>query len=121
MPRACVLSGLPISLEESRPLDRNDGRVPKEMWELVEGGGETTMEELVRKWDEEQGEEEEEEQVQEEAGVQGEVPPAVDEVVPAAPLALEEVEVAGPSNLGEEAQERREATARSARGKERAV
>ena len=58
MPGACVLSGLPVSLEETRPLDGSGGRVPKDMWELVEGGGETTMEELVRKWDEERGEEE---------------------------------------------------------------
>ena len=95
--------------------------MPKDMWELVEGGGETTMEELLRKWDEEQGEEEEEEQVQEEAGAQGEVPPAVVEAVPAAPLAPEEVEVAGPSTLGEEAQQKWEAPTRSARGKERTV
>ena len=108
MPRACVPSGLPISVEETQPLGRSDDWVPKEMWELVDGGGETTMEELLRKWDEEWGEEEEEEQVQEEAGVQGEAPPAVDEAMPAAPMAPEEVEVAGPSTLGEEAQPRRE-------------
>ena len=64
MPGACVPSGLSVSLEEPQPLGRNDGRVPKDMWELMEGGGETTMEELLRKWDEERGEEEEEEQVQ---------------------------------------------------------
>ena len=63
VPRACIPSRLPVSLEESRPLGASDGRVPKDMWELVEGGGETTMEELLRKWDEERGEEEEEEQV----------------------------------------------------------
>ena len=51
----------------------------------------------------------------------GEAPPAVDEVMPAPPMAPEEVEVAGPSTLGEEAQQRREAPAMSARGKERAV
>ena len=51
---------------------------------------------------------------------QGEAPPAVDEAVLAAPLAPEEVKVAGPSTLGKEAQQRREAPARSARGKERA-
>ena len=62
MPGACILSGLPVSLETPRPLDRNDGRVLKDMWELMEGGGETTMEELLRKWDEERGEEEEEEE-----------------------------------------------------------
>ena len=94
--------------------------MPKDMWELVEGVGETTMEELLRKWDEERGEEEEE-QVQEEAGAQGEVPPAVVEAEPSAPLAPEEVEVAGPLTLGEEAQQRWEAPARSARGKEHAV
>ena len=49
------------------------------------------------------------------------MPPAVDEAMPAPPMALEEVEVAGPSTLGEEAQQRREAPAMSARGKERAV
>ena len=63
MPGACVPSGLPVSVEETQPLVRSDW-VPKEMWELVDGGGETTMEELLRKWDEERGEEEEEEQVQ---------------------------------------------------------
>ena len=119
MPGACVPSGLPVSVEETQPLGRSNDWVPKEMWELVDGGGETTMEELVRKWDEERGEEEE--QVQEEAGAQGEAPPAVVEAVPEAPMAPEEVEVAGPSTLGEEAQPRREAPAMSARGKERAV
>ena len=59
MPGACVPSGLPVSLQETQPLGGNDW-VPKEMWELVEGGGEATMEELVKKWDEELGEEEEE-------------------------------------------------------------
>ena len=119
MPGACVPSGLPVSLQETQPLGGSDW-VPKEMWELVDGGGETTMEELVRKWDEERGEEEEE-QVQQEAGAPGEVPPAVVEAMPAPPMAPEEVEVAGPSTLGEEAQQRREAPAMSARGKERAV
>ena len=118
MPRACVPSGLPVSVESPRPLGGSDGRMPKDMWELVEGGGETMMEELLRKWDEERGEEEE---VQEEAGAQGEVPPAVVEAEPSAPMAPEEVEVAGPSTLGEEAQQRWEVPARSARGKERAV
>ena len=119
MPGACVPSGLPVSLQETQPLSGNDW-VPKEMWELVEGGGEATMEELVKKWDEERGEEEEE-QVQQEAGAPGEAPPAVDEAMPAPPMAPEEVEVAGPLTLGEEAQQRREAPAMSARGKERAV
>ena len=64
VPRACISSGLPISLEAPRLLGRNDGRVPKDMWELMEGGGEPTVEELLRKWDEEWEEEEEEEQVQ---------------------------------------------------------
>ena len=64
MPGACVPSGLPVSLEEPRPLGRTDGRVPKDMWELMVGGGETTMEELLRKWDEEWEEEEEEEEEQ---------------------------------------------------------
>ena len=59
VPGACVPSGLPVSLHETQPLSGNDW-VPKEMWELVEGGGEATMEELVKKWDEELGEEEEE-------------------------------------------------------------
>ena len=49
---------------------------------------------------------------------QGEVPPAVVKAGPSAPMAPEEVEVAGPSTLGEEAQARWEAPARSARGKE---
>ena len=93
----------------------------KEMWELVEGGGEATMEELVKKWDEEWGEEEGQ-MVQEEAGAPGEVPPAVEEAVPAAPLAQEEDEVARPSTTwGQEAQPRRGAPTMSARGKERAV
>ena len=121
VPGACIPSGLPISLEEPWPLGGSDGRVPKDMWELVEGGGETTMEELLRKWDEERGGEEEVEEVQEEAGAQGEVPPAVVEAEPLAPLAPEEVEVAGPLTLGEEAQQRWEAPARSSRGKEHAV
>ena len=121
MPGACVPSGLPVSVEEIQPLGRSDDWVPKEMWELVDRGGETTMEELLRKWDEERGEEEEMEQVQEETGAQREVTPAVVEAVPEAPMAPEEVEVAGPSTLGEEAQPRREAPAMSARGKERAV
>ena len=120
MPGACVPSGLPVSLQETQPLGRGDGWVPKDMWELVEGGGEATMEELVKKWDEELGEEEEE-QVQQEAGAPGEVPPAVVEEMPAPPMAPEEVEVAGPSTLGEEAQQRREAPIRSAQGKEHAV
>ena len=65
MPGACIPNRLPISLEEPRPLGRNDGRVPKDMWELMEGGGEPTVEELLRKWDKEwEEEEEEEEQVQ---------------------------------------------------------
>ena len=60
--------------------------------------------------------------VQEEAGAQGEQPPAVDEAGPAAPLAPEEVEARRAlDDLGEEAQQRREAPARSARGKERAM
>ena len=121
MPGACVPSGLPVSMEETQPLGRSDDWVPKEMWELVDGGGETTMEELLRKWDKERGEEEGEEQVQEEAREPGKVPPAVVEAVPEAPMAPEEVEVAGPLTLGEEAQPRREAPAMSARGKERAV
>ena len=54
MPGACVPSGLPVSLHETQPLGGSDW-VPKEMWELVEGGGEATMEELVKKWDEELG------------------------------------------------------------------
>ena len=62
VPGACVPGGLPVSLEETQPLGRGDGWVPKDMWELVEGGGEATMEELVRKWDEERGEEEEEQE-----------------------------------------------------------
>ena len=53
MPGTCVPSGLPVSLEAARPLGRNDGRVPKDMWELMEGGGEPTVEELLRKWDKE--------------------------------------------------------------------
>ena len=120
MPGACVPSGLPVSVEETQPLGRSNDWVPKEMWELVDGGGEKMMEELLRKWDEERGEEEEE-QVQQEAGAPGEVPPAVVEAVPEAPMALEEVEVAGPLTLGKGAQPRQEAPTMSARGKERAV
>ena len=44
-----------------RPFDLDDGRVPKDMRELMEGGGEPTVEELLRKWDKEWEEEEEEE------------------------------------------------------------
>ena len=65
MPGACVLSGLPITLEAPRPFDLDDGRVPKMMRELVEGGGEPTVDELLKKWDKgREEEEEEEEQVQ---------------------------------------------------------
>ena len=63
MPGACVPSGIPVALEMPQPLDLDDGWVPKMMRELMEGGGEPTVEELLRKWDEE-WEEEEEEQVQ---------------------------------------------------------
>ena len=62
MPGACIPSGLPVSLGMPRPLCRNDSWVPKDMWELMEGGGEPTVEELLRKWDEEREEEEEEEE-----------------------------------------------------------
>ena len=62
MPGACIPSGLPVALEMPRLLDMNDGRVPKDMRELMEGGGEPTVEELLRKWDEEREEEEEEEE-----------------------------------------------------------
>ena len=62
VPGACIPSGLPVSLETPRPLGRNDSRVPKDMWELMEGGGESTVEELLRKWDKEREEEEEEEE-----------------------------------------------------------
>ena len=46
--------------------DLDNGRVPKMMRELVEGGGQPTVEELLEKWDE--GREEEEEEQQEEQG-----------------------------------------------------
>ena len=64
MPGACIPSGLPVALEMPRPLELDDGRVPKTMRELMEGGGEPTVEELLRKWDEEWEEEEEEEEEQ---------------------------------------------------------
>ena len=68
MPGACIPSGLPVSLETPWPFELEHGRVPKDMRELMEGGGEPTVEELLRKWDgeweEEEEEEEEEEQVQ---------------------------------------------------------
>ena len=100
--------------------DLDDGGVPKEMRELMEGGGQPTVEELLEKWDE--GREEEDEEQEEEQGVQGEQPPAVDEAGPSAAPAPKEVGPVGPSTtLGEEAQERWEVPARSARGKEHAV
>ena len=64
MPGACIPSGLPVALEMPRPFDLDDGQVPKEMRELMEGGGQPTVEELLEKWDEGREEEEEEEQVQ---------------------------------------------------------
>ena len=121
VPGACVPSGLPVALQAPELFDSDDGQVPKEMRELVEGGGEPTVEELLEKWDE--GREEEEEEQEEEQGAQGEQPPAVDEAGPSAAPAPEEVGPVGPSmTLGEEAQERREVPAsRSSRGKECAV
>ena len=121
MPGACVPSGLPIAFQVPELFDLDDARVPKTMRELVEVGGEPTVEELLEKWNE--GREEEEEEQQEEQGAQGEQPPAVDEAGLSAAPAPEEVGPMGPSmTLGEEAQERWEAPAsRSARGKERAV
>ena len=90
------------------------------MQELVEGGGQPTVEELLEKWDE--GREEEEEEQEEEQGAQGEQPPADDKAGPSAAPAPEEVGPVGPSmTLGEEAQERQEAPTRSAWGKERTV
>ena len=64
MPGACILSGLPVTLQAPELFDLDDERVPKTMRELMEGGGQTTVEELLKKWDEGQEEEEEEEQVQ---------------------------------------------------------
>ena len=92
MPGACVPSGLPVALQAPELFDLDDGRVPKEMRELMEGGGQPTVEELLEKWDE--GREEEEEEQEEEQGAQGEQPPAVDEAGPSAAPAPEEV---GPS------------------------
>ena len=70
---------------------------------LVEGGGQPTVEELLKKLDEGQ-EDEEEEQVQ---GEQGEQSPAADEAGMSASPALVEVGSVGPwMPLGEEAQER---------------
>ena len=121
MPGACILSRLPVALEEPLPFEWDDGRVPKKMRGLVEGGGQPTVEELLKKLDE--GQEEEEEEQQEELGAQGEQPPAADKAGPSGAPALVEVGPMGPwMPLGEEAQERREVPAsRSARGKERAV
>ena len=62
MPRACIPSGLPVALEEPLPLEWDDRRVRKKMRELVEGGGQPTVEELLKKLDEGQEEEEEEQQ-----------------------------------------------------------
>ena len=120
MPGACVPSRLPVFLQAPELFDLDDGRVPKEMRELMEGEGQPTVEELLEKWDE--GREEEEEEQEEEQGAQGEQPPTVDEVGPSAAPAPEEVGPVGPSmTLGEEAQERREVPARSAQGEEHAV
>ena len=63
MPGACVTSGLPVALQAPELFDLDDARVPKRMRELVEGGGQPMVEELLEKWDEGR-EEEEEEQVQ---------------------------------------------------------
>ena len=61
MPGACILNGLPVALEAPRPFDLDDGQVWKTMRELVKGGGEPTVDELLKKWDEGREEEEEEE------------------------------------------------------------
>ena len=111
MPGTCVPSRLPVNLEEPLPFEWNSRRVPHQMLGLVEGGGLSTVAELVKKWEE--GQEEEEEQ--------GEQPPAANEVGLLEAPAPVEVGPMGPSMpLGEEAQEERwEAPAsRSARGKE---
>ena len=63
MPGACIPSGLPVTLEAPLPFELDNERVPKMIRELVEGGGQPMVEELLKKWDEGQ-EEEEEEQVQ---------------------------------------------------------
>ena len=119
MSGTCILSGLPINLEEPLPFEWDSWRVPKRMLGLVEGGGLPTVEELVKQLEE--GQEEEEEQQQEE---QGEQPPAANEAGPSAAPAPAEVGYEGPPMpLGKEAQEERwEAPAsRSAWGKEHAV
>ena len=62
MPGACIPSGLPVALQAPLAFELDDERVPKTMRELVEGGGQPTVEELLKKWDEGQEEEEEEQQ-----------------------------------------------------------
>ena len=52
MPGACVPSGLPVALQAPQLFDLDDERVPKMMRELMEGGGQPTVEELLKKWDE---------------------------------------------------------------------
>ena len=124
MPGACVPSGLPVGLETPPPLSRNDGRVPKDMRELMEGGGEPTdggaAEEVGRGVGGGGG-----------GGAAGAVrgggagggTPCSRRVGAGRRLwRRRRSRLAGPSmTLGEEAQERWEAPARSARGKERAV
>ena len=60
MPRACIPSGLSVALEEPLPFEWDDGRVSKKMWGLVEGGGQSMVEELLKKLDEGQEKEDEE-------------------------------------------------------------
>ena len=62
MPGACIPSGLPVALQAPLPFELDNEQVPKMMRELVEGGGQPTVEELLKKWDEGQEEEEEEEE-----------------------------------------------------------
>ena len=64
MPGACILSGLPVTLQAPQLFDLDNEWVLKTMRELVEGGGQPTVEELLKKWDEGQEEEEEEEEEQ---------------------------------------------------------
>ena len=59
MPETCVLSGLPVDLEEPLPFGWDSRQVPQRMLGLVEGGGLPTVAELVKKWEEGQEKEEE--------------------------------------------------------------
>ena len=108
VPGTCIPNALPVDYWVPLPFGRDTRCIPKEALSLVEGGGLSTVAELVRKYEEEEEE-------------QGEQPPAAGEAGPSEAPELAEVGPVGPSMLlGPSAQEeRREApTSRRARGKE---